>query len=35
MFHFKVDIDKISEDEFIKYVGWLRYALEKNGQWNG
>jgi len=33
MFHFKVDIDKVSEDDFCKYVGWLRFALEKNGQW--
>lgn len=33
MYHFKVDVDKISDEEFEKYVGWLRYSLEKSGQW--
>ena len=33
MYHFKVDADKLNEEDFIKYVGWLNYALrEVNGK---
>ena len=35
MFHFKVDVDSVSDDDFAKYVRWLKYALEKSSMWNG
>jgi len=33
MYHFKIDVDKVSEDEFAKYVGWLIYALKHDSKW--
>lgn len=32
-FHFKVDPDTLSDDDLVKYIGRLRYALKKVGQW--
>lgn len=29
MYHFKVDVDSVSDEDFIKYVGWLNYAQKK------
>jgi len=33
-YHFKVDPDTLSDDTLAKYIGRLRYALQKTNQWD-
>jgi len=34
MYHFKVDIDCIGDEDVVRYIKWLKFALIKTGQWN-
>jgi hypothetical protein len=32
-YHFKVDPDTLSDEDFATYVGRLKFALKTTGQW--
>lgn len=33
MYHFKVDVDYVEDELFIKYMRWIKYALKTDGKW--